>query len=123
MREPFGTTRKGQALLGLVGLVVGLGGGTGLFLLPSVFEPIVAAAFFALSWVSHAPFDYDPSRRTFFACLLIVLGLLWFGLFVMAFAREPARNRSIDTYLRARGRFDNSRRATMASQDDPSGRA
>jgi hypothetical protein len=118
MREPIGTTRKGQLLLGSVGLVVGVGGGLGLVTKPETFEPILELLFYVLRWVLRTPLYYDPSQRTSFAILLPVFGIVWALLFAYAFAREPARNRAIDAYLLRQDGFDKSRRSTVISQND-----
>ena len=118
MREPIGTTRKGQLILGGAGLTLGVGGGIGLVTRPGTFEPILNLALFAVSSLVRADMHYDPSQRTLFAILLPVLGTLWALLFAYAFAREPARNQAIDTYLRRKNEIDQSRRATVISHDD-----
>lgn len=118
MREPIGTTRKGQLLLGGVGLIVGVGSGLGLATKPETFEPVLELALDALSWFFRVHLHYNPSQRAFFAILIPTLGSVWALLFAYAFAREPARNRAIDSYLRREDGIDRSRRATVISQDD-----
>lgn len=118
MREPIGTTRKGQLLLGGIGLVVGVGSGLGLVTRPRTFEPILELVFYALRLVLRTPLQYDPSQRAFFAVLLPIFGIVWGLLFAYAFAREPARNRAIDAYLRREDGIEKSRRSTVISQND-----
>ena len=109
MREPLGTTRKGQVLLGGVGFIAGVGSGLGLETMPATFEPILQFALYALGWLLHAHLHYEPSERTFFAVLLPTLGTLWALLFAYAFA-----------HLRREESIDQSRRATIISENDKS---
>lgn len=118
MREPIGTTRKGQILLGGIGLLVSVGSGLGLVTKPGIFEPILEIAFYVLGRVLRTPLYYDPSQRTVFAILLLVFGIFWALLFTYAFAREPARNRAIDAYLRREDGIEKSRRSTVISHND-----
>jgi len=118
MGEPLGTTRKGQVLLGGVGLIVGVGGGLGLEAMPRIFEPIIQAALYGFGFLVRAHPHYDPSLRAVYAILLAVLGTVWALLFAYAFAREPARNRAIDAYLRREDDIDHSRRATVIPEND-----
>ena len=118
MREPIGTTRKGQLLLGGTGLLVSVGSGLGLVMNPGIFEPILEIAFHVLGRVLRTPLYYDPSQRTVFVILLVVFGIVWALLFAYAFAQEPARNRAIDAYLRREDGIEKSRRSTVISQND-----
>jgi len=118
MREPIGTTRKGQILLGGIGMLVGVGSGLGLVTKPVVFEPILEIAFYVLGWFLRTHLYYDSSQRTVFAILLLVFGILWALLFAYAFGQEPARNRAIDAYLRREGGIEKSRRSTVISKND-----
>jgi hypothetical protein len=118
MREPIGTTRKGQVLLGVAGLLVGVGGSFGLEVRPDVFEPILRAALYGIGALARIHTHYDPSERTLYAVLLSTLGIFWAALLGYAFVREPARDRMIDAYLRRHDELDQGRRATIISQDD-----
>jgi hypothetical protein len=101
-----------------VGLIVGVGSGLGLETLPRIFEPILQVALYALGLLVRAHPHYDPSQRTMYAILLVILGTVWALLFAYAFAREPARNLAIDVYLRREDDIDHSRRATVIADDD-----
>jgi len=118
-REPIGTTRKGQVLLGALGLIVGVGSGLGLETRPTTFEPILRIALYGLGVLLRVHVHYDPSERTFFAVLLAALGTIWALLMARAFIREPARNRMIDAYLMRQNQIDQAHRATINPQDDP----
>lgn len=118
MGEPLGTTRKGQLLLGGLGLLVGVGFGLGLEAMPKTFEPILRGALYGLGWLMRVRAHYDPSQRTFYAILIPIFGAVWAALFAYAFAREPARNRAIDAYLRREDGIDHSRRATVIPEND-----
>jgi hypothetical protein len=120
MREPIGTTQRGQVLLGLAGLTLGIGGAVGLEAKPIVFEPILRAVFFGLSFVLRTQLDYDPSQRGLFAIMLGLFGIFWALLFAYAFAREPARNRAIDNYLRRKNEIDTAQRVSYVSEDQRS---
>ena len=113
----MGTTRKGQLLLGVIGLIVGAGGGIGLEAKPDTFEPILEGAMYALRVLLKTQLYYDPSHRTFFVILLPALGTVWALLFAYAFARELSRNRAIDAYLRRNDAIDQSRQGTVPPQD------
>jgi hypothetical protein len=120
MREPIGTTRKGQLLLGALGLVVGLGSAYGLEVEPTTFEPTFEIALHVLGRLIGEPLDYDPSQRTYFAVLMPILGAVWALLFAYAFIREPARNKAIDAHMRRRLDVDRSRRNAAIRQHDES---
>lgn len=120
MKEPMGTTRKGQAVLSFLGLMAGTLAGTGLMIFPSVFEPVLRGVILYLNYENHTSVHYDPSHRALFAIFFIALGVFWFVLFIIAYVREPERNRAIDSYLLSRNRFDDSRRATVIPEDDQS---
>ena len=114
-REPFGTKQAGQAFLAALGLCAGVGGAAGLLTWPTIFEPILIAALALLRTHLH----YVPAQRGFFALLLALFGIGWAAAMVVAFAREPARNRNIDASRHSRNRLDHARKATANSQDDP----
>ena len=118
MREPFGTTQRGQVLLGLTGLALGVGGGLGLQFMPVVFEPILRTVLLGLSFVLRTHFYYDPSERTLFAIMLAIFGTVWTLLSAYAFAREPARNRAIDSYLSRKNEIDRAQRKAFDPEDD-----
>lgn len=118
MREPIGTTRAGQLLLGIAGLMAGIGGTLGLELSPGTFEPLLRLALYGLGAFFHIHVQYDPLDRTFFAVLLSILGMIWALLLGYAFLREPARNRAIDAYLRRSEDVDKVHRARIAPKDD-----
>lgn len=118
MREPFGTTQRGQVLLGLTGLTLGVGGGIGLQFMPVVFEPILRTVLLGLSFVLRTQFYYDPSERLLFAIMLAIFGTVWALLFAHAFAREPARNQAIDSYLRRKNEVDEARRTAFDREHD-----
>lgn len=110
MKEPMGTTRRGQLALGVLGLGVGVGGAAGLELVPSIFEPPLQFVLDGLGELLREPIRYDSSQRTLFVFLLVMLGLLWALLLARAFNRQPAIDRKIDAYLRRRDEIgDNSR--------------
>ena len=119
MREPIGTTQTGQVLLGIAGLTLGVGGGLGLEAMPVVFEPILRTVLVGLNLLLRTHFYYDPSSRLFFAIMLGIFGAVWALLLAYAFAREPARNRAIDNYLRRENGVDKAQRATLIPEDDP----
>lgn len=118
MREPFGTTQRGQVLLGLTGLSLGVGGGLGLQFMPVVFEPILQTVLLGLSFVLRTQFNYDPSERTLFAIMLAIFGTVWALLCAYAFVREPARNRAIDSYLHRKNEIDRAQRTVFDPEDD-----
>ena len=118
MREPFGTKQSGQALLGLTGLMLGIGGGLGLQFMPVVFEPILRAVLLGLSLVLRTHFYYEPSERTLFAIMLAIFGTVWALLLAYAFVRQPARDRAIDSYLRRKNEIDRAQRRTYDAEDD-----
>ena len=118
-REPIGTTRKGQVLLGALGLIAGVGGGLGLETRPTTFEPILRIALYGLGALLRVHVYYESSERIFFAILLAALGTIWALVLARAFIREPARNRMIDAYLMRQSQIDQARRATVDPQNNP----
>lgn len=120
MRQPFGTTQKGQVLLALAGLTLGVGGGLGLKIMPVVFEPVLRAVLLWLSFMFHVHVHYNSSERSLFAIMLAIFGTLWALLLAYAFVREPARNRAIDNYLRRKNEIDSAKRAGFEPADDRS---
>jgi len=99
--RPLGATRWGMA-------IIGIGGAAALSLLGTVMlkcrwlcEPLLREAlpFFAAHLGGR--FRYDPSEYYFWAWTPMVYAILWFGLFVRAWIREPAVDRRIDAALRS----------------------
>jgi hypothetical protein len=117
--EPLGTTRIGQAIIGIVGAALGFGFAIGLLLDRSLFEPLLILSFLALADLSRYPVDYDPAKYEFYIAIIALNALIWLGLFAWAFIRQPAKDRALDRNLRARDTFDISRRATIVAEDDP----
>ena len=105
-------------LLGVAGLTLGVGCGAGLEAMPGVFEPILRATLFALSFGLCTHLYYDPSERTLFAIMLGIFGIVWALLLAYAFAREPARNRAIDHHLQQQIERDSAERTRYISEDN-----
>ena len=112
-REPLGTVRKGQLILGIAGALICLGFAAGLQFAPIVFVPLaqVLAALLANVRVWRPP--SDPDYWTFIALLL---GVLWTALSVYAYWRQPAQDEAVDRELRRRMMYDNARHSSPDSE-------
>jgi hypothetical protein len=90
----------------------------GLLIDRPLFEPILQWLLVTGHYSLRLPL-YDPKKLGFFIVLIAAVSILWVGLSIYAFIRQPAKDRAIDQYLYAREQVDHARRATMVSEQDP----
>ena len=111
-REPLGTRRAGQVVIGIAGTAALSGVALGLQVFPAVFLPTVELL---TAWLTKQhSLAHVPTDANFWTGLFLILSLFWAASCAYAFKRQPSVDAALDRHLRGKMAFDNAQRTGMS---------